>query len=87
MEQIKNVVKIKGNKNQVSQGTGDSSKAYIEGNKNKVNQVIFTSTSSTKTSKWTKFQIISAFILASLTLLSTYIINKDKIDSWVSSLF
>lgn len=87
MEQIKNELKIKGNKNHVSQGSNISSKANIEGNKNEVSQGNCSVPISGKTTNWTKVQIISAIVIGSIGLLFTYIINKDKIDSWVSNLF
>lgn len=90
MEQIKNVLKIKGNKNHVSQGSSISSNANIEGNKNDVIQGNNSVPTSSKTKKWTKPQIINAIITATIGvigLIFTYIINKSAIDSWVSNLF
>lgn len=90
MEQIKNVLKIKGNNNHVSQGSGISSNANIEGNKNDVSQGDCSVTTSGKTNKWPKANIINAIITATIGvigLLFTSIINKSAIDSWVSNLF
>ena len=87
MEQFKNVVKIDGDKNYVLQDSESSSKADIKGNKNDVSQGISSSTSPIKVNGWTKTQIISAIVIGCIGLLFTYIINKDKIDSWVSNLF
>lgn len=87
MEQFKNEVKIAGNKNHVLQDSDCSSKADIKGNKNDVSQGNSSAPTLCKTNKWTKTQIISAIVIGCLGLLFTYIINKDKIDSWVSNLF
>lgn len=87
MVQFKNVAKIDGDKNHVLQDSESSSKADIKGNKNDVSQGISSSTSPIKVNGWTKTQIISAIVIGCIGLLFTYIINKDKIDSWVSNLF
>lgn len=87
---MKNELKIKGNKNHVLQGSGISSNANIEGNKNDVSQGNSSIPTSGKTDKWTKAQIISAIVTATIGvigLLFTYIINKSAIDSWASNLF
>ena len=90
MEQIKNVIKIDGDKNHVSQGTGISSKADIKGNKNDVYQGKKSSVLPKKVNGWTKTQIICTVITAiigCIGLLFTYIRYKEEINSWVSSLF
>ena len=64
--------------------------ANIEGNKNDVSQGDCSVTTSGKTNKWPKANIINAIITATIGvigLLFTYIINKSAIDSWVSNLF
>ncbi len=87
MEQIKNELKIKGNKNHVSQGSNISSKANIEGNKNEVSQGNCSVPISCKTNNWTKVQIISTIVIGCIGLLFTYITYKSTIDSWVLELF
>lgn len=87
MEQLKNEVKIKGDKNHILQDSEHSSKVDIKGNKNDVRQGISPTMTPNKVSIWTKAHIFFFIVFGVLTLLFTYIINKDKINSWISSLF
>ena len=87
MEQFKNVVTITGDKNHVLQDSESSSKADIKGNKNNVSQGNSPTMSSNKVSKWTKAHIFFFIVFGALTLLFTYIIYKDKSNSWFSNLF
>lgn len=87
MEPFKNVVKIAGDKNHVLQDSESSSKADIKGNKNNVCQGNSPAMSPNKVSKWTKVHIFFFIVFGALTLLFTYIIYKDKINSWFSNLF
>ena len=82
-----NVVKIKGNKNHVSQGTGISSKADINGDKNDIYQGDSPFTPPIKVNGWTKTQIISTLVIGVVGLLFTYIRYKKEINSWFSSVF
>ena len=87
MEQFKNVVKIDGDKNHVLQDSENSSKANIKGNKNEVRQGNSPVMTPNKVSKWTKTHIFFFIVFGVLTLFFTYIINKEKINSWFSNLF
>lgn len=71
MGQLKNEVKIDGNKNHISQGSRISSKADIKGDKNDVNQGI-SSSSPAKVNGWTKAQIICAVITVILGILGFF---------------
>ena len=88
-QQNKNVSKIKGNSNYVWQGSHGSSEAEIEGHNNTSIQGADFGNAHEKANGWTKTGVIGTIIgvlVAILTLYFTYILNKEQIDSWFSSL-